>query len=231
MSASDRRQRRCAHAIEDVLRFLRKKGDTRTTMVELNDHFLSPAGILESNPHELMKSSLTESEAQLLALIPGLTRYTLRSSFGPHPQLDRLSIASEYLKTLFVGLPVEQFYLLCLDDGGRLIQCPLLQSGTIDATSFYLGHLLQAVVVTGAKAIVLSHNHPGGTLRPSSADIACTIAAMKALLPLRIPVLDHIVIADNQAISMRYNGLINIHHWISQDPTNPLVVNWLDIDE
>ena len=178
MSISDKSRRRCLKAIGGILEFLEKDKYDPDQLRRLEARFLSPSGIVEANVHELRKEGLAESNAQLLALIPSLTRYCLRMNYGEHPKLTTLPAAAQYLKSLYIGIPIEQFYLLCLDSSGRLIECLLLQKGTIDETPFYLGHLLQALVTAGADAIVLCHNHPGGTPRPSQADVRCTLDAL-----------------------------------------------------
>lgn len=230
MTASERRKTRCMHAVADVLAQTRKKDAPDDILPLLKEHFLSPSGILESSAYMLEKEGLSETDAQLLSLIPDLTRYTMREKFGAHPKIDRLSIASEYLKTLYVGMPVEQFNVLYLDANGRLIQCKLLQQGSVDETPFYISHLLQDVVFTNASAIVLSHNHPGGTKRPSRADMESTINAMSALLSIGVLLLDHIIIADGTPVSMRGYGSIATKIWPLQDSSSALLRNWLDIE-
>lgn len=231
MTTSDRRQKRCIGAIESVIKQLRRKDDHRALTAALQHRFISPSGILESSIYTLTSEGLTETEAQLFKLIPDLTRYTMREQFGKHPVIDKLSIAGQYLRTLYVGIPIEQFNVLYLDDAGRLIECRMLQKGNVEETPFYLEHLLQDVIFTRARAIVLSHNHPGGTLRPSRADVHCTQNAIIALLPLNVMLLDHIIIADDQAVSLRDNGFVDVHIWNAQNPSSALLRDWIDMTD
>lgn len=227
MSAADRRRKRCLQAIESVLDFLRRDDEAGQITQALNERFRSPSVILETDLTKLAPDLLKEPDAQFLGYIPDLTRSTRRSHYASHPKLNTLQAAAEYLKPLYIGVPIEQFYLLCLDANGRLIRCTLLQKGTIDETPFYLGHLLQSAVTTEASAIVLCHNHPGGTLRPSQADLRCTLDAISALHPLQILLLDHIIIAGEEAVSIRDTGLVPTQVWGSQTPKSKLLLNWL----
>ena len=222
------RQKRCLNAIENALKQLRKKDYSDELMDGLRSRFLSGSCILESSAYMLAAADLTEAEAQLLDLIPDLTRLTMRETFGSSPRLNRLSAAGEYLRSLYIGVPIEQFYALCLDDSGKLIRCELLQKGGVDEAPFYLDTLLQAVIVSGASAVVLSHNHPGGTPHPSRADISCTITAIGALYSIGISLLDHIIIADEQIVSFRRGGYTDTGIWIDQDPSSALLRRWLD---
>jgi len=222
------RRRRCLAAIDDALKQLRKKNYPDDLLSRLECRFLSGSGILESSAYILSTEGLGEAEAQLLDLIPDLSRLTKREQYGDFPRLNNFALAGDYLRTLYIGVPIEQFYALCLDDSGKLIRCTLLQTGNVDETPFYLDTLLQAVIVSGAKAVVLSHNHPGGTARPSKADISCTVTAISALYSIGIPLLDHIIIADDQAVSLRSGGYINTALWLDQDPASALLRRWLD---
>lgn len=216
-------------AIEGVIKYLCPNENPKTISHALQKRFLSPSGTLETSVYALMSEGMDEPGAQLLNLIPELTRYSMREQFGLHPKLDKLSCAGEYLKTLYVGVPIEQFNILHLDASGRLIQCRNLQSGSVDETPFYLDHLLQDVIFVGSEAIVLSHNHPGGTLRPSHADVQCTAHAIAALSSIGVMMLDHIIVADDLAVSLRGNGFINRHIWNAQDPSSALLRDWVDV--
>ena len=136
---------------------------------------------------------------------------------------------AEYLKSYFIGIHIECFYLICLDRSGRLIDSILLQKGTTDRAPFYLKQMLSVAVQKESRAIVLCHNHPGGTLKPSKEDVVCTLQALKAMQATGVALLDHIIIAGKNAVSMRECGLISSKVWSSQNPSSPLLRYWLDL--
>ena len=90
MSISDKSRRRCLKAIGGILEFLERDKYNPDQLRRLEGRFLSPSGIVEANVHELRKEGLAESDAQLMALIPSLTRYCLRMNYGEHPKLAAL---------------------------------------------------------------------------------------------------------------------------------------------
>lgn len=227
MSSSAKRRRRCTKSIESLMAFMRKDDSAADALHDLSGRFLCPSGILEASSYALQQEGLTDQEALLLSLIPDLARYTQHRQFGLHPKLATCAAASQYIRPLFTGIPVERFYLLCLDNSGRLIQCALLREGTYDETPFYIGDVLQCAITTGAQALVICHNHPGGTLRPSQNDVACTMNLLQALYPLRIPLLDHLIAAGEEAVSMRNLGFA-AHMWIEQCPESKLLLGWFD---
>lgn len=230
MSTPAERRKRCKQASEALLGFIHKKDGVTEMLADLEQRFPGPAGVLDANAFELRREGLSESEAQMLSMIPELTRYAQRREYKPHPKLATLSAAVEFAQTLYIGVTVEQFYVLCLDSSGRLIECRMLQQGTVDETPFYVSHLLQAAVTSDARAVVLCHNHPAGTLRPSNADIQSTLDALQALYPLQITLLDHIIICHDKFVSLRDLSYITPSVWIDQNSSSPLLRNWLDIE-
>ena len=105
MSISDKSRRRCLKAIGGILEFLEKDKYDPDQLRRLEARFLSPSGIVEANVHELRKEGLAESSAQLLALIPSLTRYCLRMNYGEHPKLTTLPAAAQYLNRCTSAFP------------------------------------------------------------------------------------------------------------------------------
>ena len=88
-------------------------------------------------------------------------------------------------------------------------------------------HVLGETVRTRAHAIVISHNHPNNSLLPSRDDINCTLALLSALQPLGVPLLDHVLVADQQAVSIRDLGYIAGNIWLAQAPEDKLLTGWL----
>ena len=192
--------------LQRMLEQLRGKTAEEEEAKHLLDVFGSLNGVLEAGEHMLIKAGLAQQEAHMLALLPDLTRYIQRHAGGDHPKLNKLSTASDYCKSLFMGIHIEKFYVLCLSDSGRLLRCALLQQGTFDETPFYLDALLRQAIETRASALVLTHNHPAGSVYPSKADLHCTQSAQNALQAMGICLLDHIIVAAGKCVSLRYNG-------------------------
>ena len=165
--------------------------------------------------------------AQFLRLLPSLARYDALDSFGPKPNLATFRRAREYLSALYVGRAYEHFYLLCLSSDGRLIRAALITRGTLDETAFYLRNILDEALGSKAHAVVLAHNHPGGTSEPSQGDISATRLAIRALSKLGVVVLDHAIAADGLVISMRASGAIEEAEFINQSPGDALLRGWL----
>ena len=56
--------------------------------------------------------------------------------------------------------------------------------------------------------VILAHNHPGGLPLPSQEDVATTKSLRDALLPMGILLMDHIIVADREFVSMARSGVL-----------------------
>lgn len=218
------------NAIEKVVARLYRNKCPEQMIDSLRGAFPSPLCMIESNAHAISLSGMSFINSFYFTMIPALSRRVQRAQFGPRPKLDRLSVMCEYLKTLFTGIRVECFYVVLLSATGLLIRTVMVGKGTENATLFDMKEMLSLMVRYSAKAVVLCHNHPSGTLQPSAEDMRCTLQAMNATHALQVPMLDHIIIAHRRAISIRDSGLIASKLWIMQAPKNRLLRNWIDID-
>jgi DNA repair protein RadC len=101
----------------------------------------------------------------------------------------------------------EVFSLLLLDSQHRLLEYTELFFGTVNAASVYPREIVKATLAVNAAAVILAHNHPSGIAEPSQADIAITKRIKDALSLIDVPVLDHIIVAQ-ESVSFAQRGLM-----------------------
>lgn len=218
-------------SVEDALRHaMVKRQPPDEQMRRIRFRYPSPAFFIESNEYMLKQAGLGGADAFYFSMIPGLARYVARESFGEKPRLNTLSRMAAYLDGLYIGVHVECFYAILLDSRGGLIRTVKIGQGTVDSAPFDMGRMLSLVVEYEAKALVLCHNHPCGTLRPSKEDIQCTLRALAATATINVPLLDHVIIAKTRAVSIRDSGYIPADLWVMQGPKKKLVREWVDVD-
>lgn len=223
----ERRIRRAEDALRAVFDMLYPGGQGREMADRMLRRYGSPGALVEAGKHQLMCDGMNEADALLISIVPDLIRHIERVKFGEHPSIATLLDAEGFMAMRYIGVNIEQFYMLALDSSGRLIECVHLQSGSEDSAPFYLRHVLAEIVRTNARAIVISHNHPNGTARPSQADIECTLTLMEALRTIGTPLLDHVIMLGRRALSVRGFGYIMEGKWLAQAPGNPLLTRWL----
>ena len=229
MSGANRiNDERAFRAAEALLAHLHPKEDTIALMRTLREHFASADALFRADVHMLEELGVQKGDALLLNRLPELSRLMRRVRLEKFPQLGRLRDATEYLVASFRGLQVERFYMFCLDARGRLKEPVLLSEGTSDSALFNQRRMLSEALRLQADAVILSHNHPGLTLEPSHADVVITERAIRALTSLGIPLLDHVIIAEEIAISLRLNGYLTAEQWLGQCPEHALLRGWLE---
>lgn len=91
----------------------------------------------------------------------------------------------------------EQFCMLLLTNANRVLGRVHLSSGGTTGTLVDLKYIVVSIAKANASAIILAHNHPSGTLKPSKADIELTLKIRDICKILGTPVLDHIIVTPH----------------------------------
>ena len=105
-------------------------------------------------------------------------------------------------------LGYEVFWCLWLDSRNRLIGAEELFRGTLAQTSVYPREVVKKALAANAAAVIFAHNHPSGATEPSRADEMLTTTLKSTLALVDVRVLDHFVVAGNQALSFAARGLL-----------------------
>ena len=88
----------------------------------------------------------------------------------------------------------ELMVVLNLKNDGTPINLNVMSVGTLGATVSNPREALKASILSNAAKVILFHNHPSGSLKPSAEDIATTDRMIRAYDMLGISLLDHIII-------------------------------------
>ena len=102
----------------------------------------------------------------------------------------------------------ETFMAMFLDSQYRLLSSQELFMGSVDSTPVYTRVLASRALAHHAKSVVVAHNHPPGVLTPSHSDVDVTQKLSKALKPLNVQLLDHLILAEGRCISLRNLGFV-----------------------
>lgn len=143
--------------------------------------------------------------AQLLALNEISSR-ALEEPLRDQNILSQSSIVKQYCIHLLGHLETEHCYALLLNKGFKLVHTKIIAEGTIDQAQVYPRELVKLALRYHAAYIILAHNHPSGMLEPSLADLRLTEHLKGALDLVDIKLLDHLIVANNKAISLAELG-------------------------
>lgn len=114
----------------------------------------------------------------------------------------------KHFRSEFAGLEQEYFYCLYLSQQKRLIGKKLLFKGTLNRSLIHPREIFKEAYLSSAAYIICIHNHPSGNVIPSSEDINVTNNLVKIGNLQGIPVIDHVIIGNNNYYSFYENDVL-----------------------
>ena len=193
--------------LELLLFFSVPRQDTNPIAHALLDHFGSLYQVLEAPVEELRKvKGVGEQSALLLSLMNDVARYYQVDRTMREKILPTVQACGEYLVPFFHGEHEEVVYLLCLDAKCKALDCVLIHRGGVNVASIAARKVVKTALDANATSVVLAHNHPSGIAVPSSEDVQTTCRVAMALNAVEIQLVDHIVVADGDYVSMVQSG-------------------------
>jgi len=165
------------------------------------------AGLLNASAGSLtgIKGLGMAKRAEILAVME-LARRATAQQLQQQPLFDSPQAVKHYLQLHLAHLRHEVFAVLFLDSQHHLIALEELFRGTLTRTSVYPREVALRALHHHAAAVVLAHNHPSGSVTPSTADIQLTQTLTSALALIDVRVLDHLIVAQGQALSLAEQG-------------------------
>lgn len=201
-------------ALSDVelLAIVLRTGMAGKTVLQLSQELLGSegmAGLLNASVASLqtVKGLGPAKQAELLAVFE-IARRALSQRLKDRTVFHTPDAVKHYLQLQLAHKNHEVFAVLFLDNQNRMLAMEELFRGTLSQTSVYPREVVMRALHHQAAAVVLSHNHPSGSVQPSRADehLTQTLKASLALVDVRV--LDHIIVGQGQALSMAEQGLM-----------------------
>jgi DNA repair protein RadC len=122
--------------------------------------------------------------------------------------LNSPQVVRDYLRVKLGTLEHEVFALIHLDSQNRVIEYVEMFRGTVCQTSVYPREVVKDALARNSAALLLVHNHPSGSAQPSRADEVLTQTLRAALALVEVRVLDHLIVAGSDILSMAERGLL-----------------------
>ena len=196
-------------ALELLLYYAIPRRDTNPIAHALMERYGSLSAVLSAPVEDLKKvEGIGESGAVLLRLVPQLYRKARLAEAEQETVLSSIVRVGAYLLDRFEGERHEVVYQLCLDRKGRLLACKRLGEGGVTSAELDIRRMMENAIFTNASAVVLAHNHPSGIALPSQEDYHTTDRAKAALETIGVQLLDHIIVADGDLVSMAESGFL-----------------------
>lgn len=201
-------------ALSDVelLAILLRTGMAGKNVFQLSEELLEPdgiAGLLNATVESLkmVKGLGPAKQAELLAVFE-MARRALSQRLKERECFHTPGAVKQYLQLQLAHKTHEVFAVLFLDNQNRMLAMEELFRGTLSQTSVYPREVVMRAMHHQAAAVVLSHNHPSGSVQPSRADAHLTQTLKASLALVDVRVLDHIIVGQGQSLSMAEQGLM-----------------------
>jgi DNA repair protein RadC len=188
-----------ALADRELLALLLGSGSRGVSAVELASQLIAHCGDL---------GELSRSEAHRLLAVPGVgpakaarvtAAFHLLRRAQAEPERRRVTCSGDIAAVaapLLHGCPRERLIAVICDPRGSVIRRAVISEGGSDHTSAPIRDIVTTVLVSGGTAFGLAHNHPGGSLEPSAADLDVTARLHEAADAVGLRFLDHVIVTD-----------------------------------
>ncbi|QGY43863.1 DNA repair protein RadC [Maribellus comscasis] len=205
-----------ARALSDaeLIAILIGSGNLDETAVELSRRILSSVGNnlsdLGRKGIDYLKTFNGIGEAKAVTIVAALELGNRRKDAEVFlkNKITGSKDAAEYFQPLLGSLNHEEFWILLLDRGNKIIDSFMVSQGGISGTVIDVRLILKSAIEKLASAIILCHNHPSGTMQASEADLKITQKIKDAAKLMDILVLDHLIIGQNSYLSLADEGIL-----------------------
>jgi len=198
----------------ELVAILIGSGSRNESAVELSKRIL---GSVNNNLNELGKLSpkqlmqfkgIGEAKAVTIAAALEMGRRRRGEDVLKIRKISSSRDAFEILQPIIGELEHEEFWILYLNNANKILHRSQLSKGGLTGTLVDVRIVMKKALELGAVAIILSHNHPSGTLKPSQADKEVTQKLRSAAQALDIKILDHLIITQKDYYSFADNNIL-----------------------
>lgn len=198
----------------ELIAILIGSGSRNKSAVELSKEILAGS---ENKLQELSRLSVNQlkkfkgiGEAKAVAIVAALELGRRRRG---EEALERKKITSsrsafEILQPVIGDLNHEEFWVIFMNNSNKILLTDQISKGGMTGTLVDPRNVYRKALEIGATCLILAHNHPSGTLKPSQADRNLTRKLKLAGESLDIKVLDHLIITQNTYMSFADEGIL-----------------------
>ena len=190
----------------ELLSIILRTGNQGENSLNLSHRLLEEFGSLSS----ILTASLKDFEPykgigiskwSQLQVVHELVQRSYKEKIKQQSILTSTDLVKSYLIGLIGQKEYEVFVCLYLDIHLRLIDTHEIFRGSISETTVHIREIAKECLLRNASNLIIAHNHPSGSLKPSQEDIGLTIVLHEALQLLEINLLDHCIVTKKGASS------------------------------
>ena len=194
--------------LELLLSFGTPRSDCKVQARTLLNKFGSFSGVLEASPSALQEvKGVGPKNSFALHFVHSVADYYLRKRLQGKRFLHSSKEVEQYLLHTLRGRKKEVLLVIFLDSSHAIIESEILSEGTLNVNTVYPREIIRRTLELHSAAIILAHNHPSGSLKPSRQDVFLTRNLYMLCSQMQIQLLDHLIIGDG-SYSFADHGVI-----------------------
>lgn len=194
-------------ALELLLFYAVPRKDTNPLAHKLIEEFGSFSAVLDAPIDLLEESGLSHNAAVYLKLFPEACRLYTEDKHNSEGRIVSSENVGAMLMNMFIGRNYETVILILTDAKFKRIFCGVISKGSVNACEIFMRKIVELAVMYNASYAIISHNHPSGLALPSGCDLSSTEKIHHSLQLVNTTLLDHIIVADNDYISLAQSGM------------------------
>lgn len=177
--------------------------DTNELAHVLINTFGSLPQVFDASVNSLLKvNGIGESTAILIRLVSKLSRVYAEKNYKTNNKRLKKEQIEKVILNKFIGRIKEHVVLALFDAKRNLVFCDIISQGSFGATGIHIRDIIELALKFNATKAIIAHNHPSGIALPSRDDIATTVELKNALKLIEVKLVDHIIVADNDYVSI-----------------------------
>ncbi len=192
--------------LELILTYAIPRRDVKPVAKRLLERFRSFPAVMDAPEDKLIEvEGVGENSALLIKLMRSACVRYLEQDIRARTYMGRAEDFCDYARMRLGERNDEAMMAFYLNTKNYLIDAEVLSEGATDRVNVFPSVIAKKALLHGARSVVICHNHPSGLVKPSKQDDMVTLDIRRALAPLNIFLLDHIIVSYCDSYSYRAN--------------------------
>lgn len=195
--------------LELLLGLVIPRRDTKLLALEIIRKFNGLRGALDARPDELLQ--ISGFGPSLMSLWRLLREIMARYAEAPLQEREILAspeAVARIARQRLANLVEEEFWMALVDSQNRLIFWERVKRGGVSSVAVQPRDIIETALLHKASGLILIHNHPGGSPKPSRADIILTEEIQQLAPRLGLRMLDHVIVTAGECYSISQKSIL-----------------------
>lgn len=195
--------------LEMLLYYVYPRQNTNEIAHDIIKIFNSFDQLLEADVKTMQKEcGINERTAVLIALNKAMSKRYLIAKRANRTKISSTSMAKQYCAEELSFRSEECFLLICLDSQNNILYSSVVAEGTVNSAVVSARTVVEIALRYKSVSVIISHNHPRGSSKPSTEDVNLTNSLHRTLRDVEVSLIEHVIVGENSVFSFNEEDLI-----------------------